>query len=42
MIYYIYIYIYIYTCPPVYHYNSFVATHALGHMNQVHELCPSV
>ena len=34
---YIYIYIYIYVimktmCPPVYHHNGFVATHALGHM----------
>ena len=34
----IYIYIYIYThvmmktmCPPAYHHNGFVATHALGH-----------
>ena len=46
---YIYIYIYIYVimktmCPPVYHHNGFVATHALGHMMyrtscaQVHEL----
>ena len=36
-IYYIYIYIYIYIymktmCPPGYHHNSFVATHALGHI----------
>ena len=40
---YIYIYIYIYyilyvyaimktLCPPSYHYNGFVATHALGHL----------
>ena len=34
---YIYIYIYIYKimktmCPPSYHHNGFVATHALGHM----------
>ena len=34
---YIYIYIYIYVimetmCPPGYHHNGFVATHALGHM----------
>ena len=33
----IYIYIYIYVimktmCPPGYHHNGFVATHALGHM----------
>ena len=55
---YIYIYIYIYICiciyvimktmcPPGYHHNGFVATHALGHMmyglhelpqTQVHEL----
>ena len=33
----IYIYIYIYVimktmCPPDYHHNGFVATHALGHM----------
>ena len=33
----IYIYIYIYEivktmCPPGYHHNGFVATHALGHM----------
>ena len=33
----IYIYIYIYIimktiCPPGYHHNGFVATHALGHM----------
>ena len=46
---YIYIYIYIYVimktmCPPGYHHNGFVATHALGHMMnrtscaQVHEL----
>ena len=38
---YIYIYIYIYAiiktmCPPSYHHNDFVATHALGHM--MHEL----
>ena len=25
-------------CPPSYHHNEFVATHALGHMTQVHEL----
>ena len=38
-IYYIYIYIYIYIyvimetmCPPGYHHNGFVETHALGHM----------
>ena len=35
---YIYIYIYIYVimktmCPPGYHHNGFVATHALGHMS---------
>ena len=49
---YIYIYIYIFAimktmCPPGYHHNGFVATHALGHMMysyyrtsyaQVHEL----
>ena len=45
---YIYIYIYIYAimktmCPPSYHHNGFVTTHALGHMMyrchaQVHEL----
>ena len=51
---YIYIYIHIYVimktmCPPGYHHNGFVATHALGHMMhgyminrtscaQVHEL----
>ena len=36
---YIYIYIYIYIfiimkimCPPGYHHNGFMATHALGHM----------
>ena len=34
---YIYIYIHIYPimktmCPPSYHHNDFVATHALGHM----------
>ena len=34
---YIYMYIYIYVimktmCPPGHHHNSFVATHALGHM----------
>ena len=34
---YIYIYIYIHVimktmCPPGYHHNGFVATHALGHM----------
>ena len=34
---YIYTYIYIYVitktmCPPGYHHNGFVATHALGHM----------
>ena len=34
---YIYIYIYIYAimktmCPPGYHHNDFVATHALGHL----------
>ena len=36
-IYILYIYIYIYVimktmCPPGYHHNGFVATHALGHM----------
>ena len=41
---YIYIYIYIYVimktmCPPGYHHNGFVATHALGHMMYV--MCPS-
>ena len=34
---YIYIYIYVYVimktmCPPGYHHNGFVVTHALGHM----------
>ena len=34
---YIYIYVYIYVimktmCPPGYHHNDFVATHALGHI----------
>ena len=36
---YVYVYIYIYicnhennVCPPGYHHNGFVATHALGHM----------
>ena len=37
LIYMIYIYTYIYViiktmCPPGYHHNGFVATHALGHM----------
>ena len=40
---YVYVYVYMYICPPGYHHNGFVATHALGHMNctscaQVHEL----
>ena len=40
----IYIYIYIYEimktmCPPGYHHNGFVATHALGHMMYI--MCPS-
>ena len=43
----VYIYVIMKTmCPPGYHHNSFVATHALGHMmyinrtscGQVHEL----
>ena len=43
----LYIYIYTYVimktmCPPGYHHNGFVATHALGHMMygcaQMHEL----
>ena len=52
---YIYIYIYVYVimktmCPPGYHHNGFVTTHALGHMMygcnrtscaQVHELSQS-
>ena len=50
---YIYIYLYmciynVYICnhennvPPVYHHNSFVATHALGHtMYMMHMMCPS-
>ena len=34
---YIYLYIYVYVimktmCPPGYHHNGFVTTHALGHM----------
>ena len=42
-IYVIYIYIYIYSimkakCPPGYHHNGFVATHALGDMMYI---CPS-
>ena len=38
---YIYIYIYIYSimktiCPPGYHHNGLVATHALGYMMYTH------
>ena len=41
---YIYIYIYIYSimktiCPPGYHHNGFVATHALGDMMYIHPSC---
>ena len=28
-------------CPPGYHHNGFVATHALGHMMYGHIMCPS-
>ena len=43
---YIYIYKYIYVimktmCPPGYHHNGFVATHALGHMMYGYIMCPS-
>ena len=41
---YVYIYIYIYSimktiCPPGYHHNGFVATHALGDMMYIHPSC---
>ena len=29
-------------CPPGYHHNGFVATHALGHMMYGFIMCPSV
>ena len=45
-IYLIYIYISIYIimktmCPPGYHHNAFVATHALGYMMYGYIMCPS-